>query len=271
LVAKVEQLMWHEAMAVVLTGAQRVIGSIDEIQELVAGGSDRPPSWIPRERPWPDGFELVGTYSPAGALGARYCVQRGILDYVAHEMRLGACSHGRFRGRLIFPVFDSGGRLVFYQGRATWPPKARERHIKTLSVRTDVEAGEAGAGDVLLNLAYIATRGDWTRVAVVEGPVDCAHAWPDAVATFGKHISGRQIELLMRAGIREIDLCFDGDAMESMLRAAPMLADLFVVRLVEFPAGKDPGDLTKEQIDYCRGQAPIWGSGSRLQQITYPL
>ena len=283
LVAKVEALLWHEAMARVLSGCEAVIGQLDQLKALEVDSAARPASWVPRVRAYPESYEPVGPQSPAGMMGVQYCLQRGIPVYVAQEMRLGVCSRGRFRGRLMFPVFDSGGRLIFYQGRATWQPHARERHIKTLSPRTDTETGEAGAGDVLLNLAYVAAK-DCQRVVVTEGPIDCAHAWPDAVATFGKNISPRQIELLMRAGIRELDLCFDNDparrapdgrllpgGSEAMMKAAPVLADLFTVRVVRLPVGKDPGDLTKDEIDQYRDQATVWGSGDRLQSIPYTL
>jgi DNA primase len=180
-------------------------------------------------------------------------------------MRLGVCVSGRFQGRVIFPVFDHADRLIFYQGRATWKEHPRERrHIKTLSPRLD--EGCAGPGDCLLNLSYVQQTG-LRRVLVVEGPIDCAHAWPDAVATFGKKISARQIELLVRAGIREIDLCWDADAVAEMQELAPGLADVFSVRVVQLPPGTDPGDLTKEEIEQYRAQAATWGTGERLMRL----
>jgi DNA primase len=194
-----------------------------------------------------------------------YCAERGIPEYVIEEMRLGVCVEGRFANRLIFPVFDSGGRLIFYQGRAMWKPAAGAKHIKTLSPRVEHD-GQAGAGDVLLNLDFLKAAGALPRrVAVVEGPIDCAHAWPDAVASFGKHLSSGQIEQLVKAGVREIDLCWDADAIRDALRVSASLADLFAVRVVEFPDGKDPGDLSKAEIEYHRGRAVR--VGNRLERV----
>lgn len=272
LVVQAEDKLWHEAMSVVLSGHARVIGAIDQIAVALQDSRfERPRSWIPKERPWPDGWEWVWASTDGAKRGQDYCIQRGIADYVAQAMKLGVCTRGRFRGRLMFPVFDQAERLVFYQGRAMWTPRPFERHIKTLSPKLDEEHTFAGAADALLNLAWLQRRGNITRVAVVEGPVDCAHAWPDAVATFGKVIAPRQIELLMRAGIRELDLCFDSDAADAMMNQAPGLADLFVVRVVQFPGGTDPGDLSKEQIDYYRAQAVEWGTGARLHFLPHSL
>jgi DNA primase len=290
LIAKVEQLLWHDALANVLTGSQQVIGRIDQITAAVKDEPEaqRPRNWVPSERPYPDGFvPLDYAVDPFGAVVAarRYCQRRGITHLVALGMRLGVCAGlGRFANRLIFPVLDIAHRLLFYQGRAMWEPGPDEEHIKTLGVWTPPDSkAEAGAGDVLLNLQHVQEQGI-TRVAIVEGPVDCAHAWPDAVATFGKHITPRQIELLMRAGVRELDLCYDRDrpkrsptgqllpgGWEAMQKMAPKLADIFTVRLVQLPMGKDPGDLTKEQIDYYRAQALVWGSGDRLRHLSGTL
>jgi DNA primase len=200
-------------------------------------------------------------------LAVAYCMQRNIPEYVVAEMKLGVCSRGRFANRLMFPVFDSGGRLIFYQGRAMSKPRAYERFIKTLSPRSDTTV-EAGPADCLLNLQYLIDHAKTERVLLVEGPVDVAHAWPDAVGLFGKRISGRQIELLMRAGVKELDLGLDPDAAADALKVAPMLADLFTLRVVRWPLGSDPGSLTKDAIEDYRAQAVLWGTGDRLLKLT---
>jgi DNA primase len=275
LIAKVEGRMFHEALEAVMTGHQRVIGRIDLIQKRLGERTERPRVEVPNAMVWPEGYHSLAAPPTSPDLVKRwaravgYCKFRGIEDYVVHEMKLGFCTSGRFRNRLIFPVFDYGGRLVFYQGRAMWPAQAHKRYIKTLSPR--LEEGYAGASDVLLNLSYLVARGQPERVLVVEGPVDCAHAWPDAVASFGKQLSARQMQLLVRAGVKEIDLGWDPEEMKTTEKQAAKLTDLFTVRVVTWPPGKDPGDLTKEEIDGHRQQAKLWGSGDRLGKLTNSL
>ena len=290
LVARVEQLPWHEGLVRVMEGHQEAIGRIDRLVDLVPADEAPAGPFRPAVMPWPEGYRVlnVAEMQRLGCLPAEphelvkavsYVSQRGILPYALEAMRLGMCVAGPMRGRLIFPCFDSGGRLIFYQGRAMWAPRANElRHIKTLSPRH--EKGHAGPGDCLLNLQYVADHVDTDRVLVVEGPVDCAHGWPDAVATWGKKISPRQMELLVRAGVKSLDLCWDNDTLsqeqrdrgvingyEAAVKAAPGLVDLFEVRVVQLPPDVDPGDLDKQQIEDYRAAAPRWGSGDRLMRL----
>jgi hypothetical protein len=221
---------------------------------------------------WPEGSISLGAEvnDPQIMRGRGYCKIRGISPEIIREMRLAICTKGPFRNRIIFPVFDSGGRLIFFQGRAMWAPRDNSSHfIKTLSSKK--REGSAGAGDCLLNLQYLISKGETERVLLVEGPVDCAHAWPDAVCTWGKKISERQISMLIQAGVKEVDLCWDSDAVPQMERYAPELAGIFKVRIVRLPFGCDPGILSKEEIENARRDAGIWGSGDQLNTLRLEL
>jgi hypothetical protein len=92
------------------------------------------------------------------------------------------------------------------------------------------------------------------------------------------------MELLVRAGVKGVDICWDNDVIppeqrergvtsgyEAALKVAPQLADLFEVRVVCLPAGSDPGELTKDQIEGYRSQAQRWGEGDRLSTIPETL
>jgi hypothetical protein len=287
LVARVEQPPWHEGLIRVMEGHRAVIGRIDRLVTGLFETQDKA-VFKPKVMTYPAGFRslympLDGTVLAAGgqelAHAVRYASKRRLPAYAIEAMRLGVCTQGPMRGRMIFPAFDSGGRLIFFQGRAMWEPQASElRHIKTLSPRA--EEGFAGPGDCLLNLQYVADHVDTERVLVVEGPIDTAHGWPDVVGSWGKKISPRQMELLVRAGIKAIDLCWDNDVLtqeqrdrgvingyEAALKAAPLLSDLFEVRVVCLPLDRDPGDLDKHEIETYRAAAPRWGTGDRLMRL----
>lgn len=184
-----------------------------------------------------------------------YMVKRGITleDAVAHS--LAWCSDGRYRGRLIFPIWEER-RLVYYQARAMWeasdqPPGTH--YVKALN--PPKEAGAAVSSEVLMNLD---TARRYGRVAIVEGPVDCIKTGPSGVATLGKRIYPRQIGKLIRAGVKAVDLMWDGPtakepqgALPEMLEAAPMLAAFFDVRIVVLDHG-DPGEKTRAELDWYR-------------------
>lgn len=267
LIAKMEGVPWRQSLIRVLDQHRETIGSLDRLEAALDVKIENPRRTF-KAMPYPPGFYFLKPESCFAQIraGMFYCISRGISPHVVAEMRLGICDHGPMQGRVIFPCFDFGGRLVFYQGRATWAASDQDgRHIKVLSPRH--EEGYAGPADCLLNLAYCAERMDVFkgRILVVEGPVDCAHAWPDAVATYGKRISSYQIELLIRAGVKAIDLCWDADAIADMEKIAPMLADLFVVRIIRLPMGIDPGMLAKTDLERYRRLAMPIGSGSRYQ------
>jgi len=284
LIAKVDQLRFGDALLQVMTGYRGAVGRIDVIEQSLDPQDDRRLGWIPKPISWPEGFVWLAPFDrPNGGMVHRRAVQYAIgrewPEYAADAMRLGVCERGRFRGRIIFPAFDSGDRLIFFQGRATWTPDPRERHVKTLSPRRDDPENQAGPADCLLNLHTVMSQG-FDSVALIEGPTDCIKAWPDAVASFGKTISARQMELLIRAGVRRVDICWDNDVIppeqrargvisgyEAALKVAPTMTDLFDVRVVCLPLGKDPGELTKEQLEGYRAHAQRWGHGDRLSHI----
>lgn len=284
LVAKVERLRFADALVQVMSGYRGAIGRIDVIEQMLEPEDTRRLGWVPKPISWPRGFGWLCPYEGRGrgmthARGVSYAIERQWPEYAAEAMKLGTCSVGRFRGRVIFPVVDPGGRLIFYQGRATWTPDPRENHIKTLSPRRDNPEEQAGPADCLLNLHHVERQG-WERVVAVEGPTDAIKAWPDCVATFGKSFSPRQMELLVRAGIKAVDICWDNDVIlpeqrdrgvisgyEAALKVAPQLVDLFEVRVVTLPVGTDPGDLTKDEIERYRSAAQRWGRGDRLSHI----
>lgn len=193
-----------------------------------------------------------------------YLARRGITKLDVRQYGLVYCQAGRYANRLIFPVWERR-RLVYFQARAMWEAQGR-RFLKTLNP-PNVE-GAASATEVLFNLD---TARQYPRVAITEGPIDAIRVGPDAVATFGKKISMIQILKMKYAGVRAIDLMWDGPsktepygAWPEMLQAASKLAGMFNdVRLVFLPEG-DPGDYEPAQNAKFRAEAKPASSISRL-------
>jgi hypothetical protein len=183
-----------------------------------------------------------------------YMAKRGITMEDAVAFGLAWCSDGRYRGRLIFPVWEDR-RLVYYQARAMWEASDQSPGTHyTKALNPPKEVGTV-SGDVLMNLDQARQH---PRIAIVEGPVDCIKAGPSAVATFGKRIYPRQIGKLIRAGVRAIDLMWDGPspsepqgALPAMVEAAPLLAAFFDTQVVLLDRG-DPGERTRQELDWYR-------------------
>lgn len=101
-----------------------------------------------------------------------------------------------------------------------------------------------------------ALAGDRTKpIIVVEGPFAVYHlvqcGYPHTVAVFGSSMSDEQAAILHRTG-RPIVLCFDGDeaGLNGMRHAAAKLITKphSFVNVVKLPEGKQPGDLSAEQL-----------------------
>jgi hypothetical protein len=176
------------------------------------------------------------------------------------------CDGGRYQNRLVFPVYENG-RLVYFQGRAMWE-STDPKFLKSLNPLK--EGGFAVNSEVLFNLDQ-ARR--YLRVAITEGPIDAVHVGPDAVCTFGKKISAAQIAKLLLAGVKGIDLMWDGPserephgAWPDMFAVAPTLATLFDTRLVFVPQ-KDPGTWSRVENAYFRSQARSVKSFAKTARI----
>jgi hypothetical protein len=195
--------------------------------------------------PYPEGAKKIldGTLP--------YMIQRGISARDAQEFGLFWCDSGRYKNRLMFPVYENGV-LVYYQGRAMW--ESQERGFRK-SLNPSKSEGAAVSTDVAFNLDQ--AKG-YPRVAVCEGPIDAVHVGPDAVCVFGKKISAIQIAKLLKAGVKALDLMWDGPgpkepmgAWPEMFQIAPTLASLFDTRLVFVPRG-DPGSWDRNANAYFR-------------------
>jgi hypothetical protein len=176
-----------------------------------------------------------------------YLLQRGITFADVQTFGLFFCTAGEYANRVIFPVWENGG-LAYYQARAAWDPA----QIKTLNPPRDIGVTSA---HVLMNLNQAAKH---NRVAITEGPIDCVHAGIDSVCTFGKKITSHQVAKLYSAGVRAVDLMWDGPsesepegAWPEMEAAARKLSELFDVRLVRLPYG-DPGDWPRHDLTRFR-------------------
>lgn len=216
----------------------------------------------------PPPYWRYGQSSPDGIMP--YALKRGITLEDVRTFGLLWCDQGRYAHRMVFPVWHEGV-LVYWQARAMWEEFEHPgpgKYIKSLNPPR-VE-GAAGSGDVLFNLHQ--AKG-YRRVCVTEGPIDAIHVGPDAVCTFGKKISHAQVGMLHRAGVKELDLMWDGPsqsephgAWPEMFMAAEFLRSQFVVRLVFLPRG-DPGDYPREELTWLRLNRAQSVNEGRLEKL----
>jgi len=125
--------------------------------------------------------------------------ERKLLWKDIKDLRIHACDKGKYRGRLILPVFYRD-KLMFWQAREAI---GRERSVKYLTPKGHTPA------NCLFNIEKAA---EYDYVIICEGFFSAIRAGEDAVATFGNKISIRQVELLKENGVKKVILCFDPDS-----------------------------------------------------------
>jgi DNA primase len=156
--------------------------------------------------------------------------------------------YDRFKGRVLFPIFDSQGRAVGLGGRVL--PQAAEGKDVAKYVNSP-ETPLFAKSRLLygLNLARDAIRKTNTAL-VVEGYTDCIAAhqfgFENTVAVLGTALGAGHIQLLRRFADRlRVVLVLDGD--EAGRRRASEVLELFVsanvdLRVLTLPDNADPAD-----------------------------
>jgi len=159
-------------------------------------------------------------------------------------------SYDYFRGRVIFPIADRGGRVIAFGGRilGDGQPKYLNSPDTPLFEKGRVLYGWAQA--------RAAAGGGRGPVIVVEGYMDVIalqrSGFVGAVAPLGTALTERQIEELWRIAPEPI-LCFDGDAAgmraagRALERALPLLKPGQTLQFATLPPGEDPDTLVLHQ------------------------
>ncbi len=158
----------------------------------------------------------------------------------------GRASYDRFRGRVIFPIFDRRGRPIAFGGRIMG-----EGEPKYLN---SPETPLFQKGHTLYGWSH-ALKGarESGTLVVTEGYMDVIallRAGIPAMAPLGTALTESQIEMLWRV-VPEPVLCFDGDAAGARAaaraaeRALPLLRPGASLHFVQLPKGDDPDSLTR--------------------------
>ena len=174
----------------------------------------------------------------------RHFQNRGISLELAQEVGLLAPRdrggfYDRFRGRIIFPIFDRQSRVIAFGGRIIGDGEPKYLNSP--------ESLLYSKGRTLYGLPQAAEALRATGVAlVVEGYLDLialqVHGIGNVVATLGTALTREQVRLL-KAVADKVVLVYDGDAAgaKAMKRAFPLFAqENLAVRALPLPAGLDP-------------------------------
>lgn len=155
--------------------------------------------------------------------------------------------YDRFRGRIMFPIFDLTGEVIGFGGRII--TEGEPKYLNT------PESPIFEKKRVLYNLYSARNQIRQSGAVVVEGYMDVVSlanaGFTAAVATLGTALGEDHVRLLRRF-TEDITLVFDGDSAgrNAMVRALePFLAGDVIPKVVILPQGKDPDDVSREGID----------------------
>lgn len=171
-------------------------------------------------------------------------------DLIAASERSGNY-YERFRGRLIFPIFDTMGRPTAIGGRMVPGIDLGDQKGKYVNSR---ETRLFTKSDTLYGLNYVKDAVSKTRsLIVVEGYTDVIAAWQagleNVVACLGTALNQKHIRLIKRFA-DQITLVLDGD--DAGQKRANEILDLFVandvdLRILSLPENQDPMDFLQSE------------------------
>ena len=154
--------------------------------------------------------------------------------------------YDRFRGRVIFPIYNIGGRALGFTGRVLSSEKTKAKYVN--SPESDIYS----KGKVLFGLHLAKNEIVKQDLCyLVEGNMDAImlsqNNVENVVASSGTALTVEQIRLIKRY-TKNVTVLYDGDS--AGIKAAFRAIDLFVenglnVKIVLFPDQEDPDS-------YCR-------------------
>ncbi|MEK7066100.1 MAG: DNA primase, partial [Patescibacteria group bacterium] len=158
--------------------------------------------------------------------------------------RDGGRSYDRFRDRIIFPIFDSSGRVIAFSGRILHDDGKSAKYLNSpeteLFSKSRVLYGFDRAKLAIKRMDYS---------ILVEGQMDliiCHQAgYTNAVASSGTALTASHLEILKRLSNRVI-MAFDADnaGFNASARAWQIALSLGMeVKIAELPKGFDPAEL----------------------------
>lgn len=206
--------------------------------------------------PFPDFAKRITQLLP-------YCQERGITLEDVYTFGLFFCDAGKYKNRLIFPVWQNGG-LIFYQGRLMG-----DYSVKALNPPKFV--GSAGAEDTLFNLELASS---FSEVVITEGPIDAIHVGHNAVGSWGKHLTINQAMALFDLGVRNIVLLWDGPSKEEpegafneMVHTALSYSTFFDSIKIGILEEGDPGQYSRDYLKKVINSAKSVDFVSRLNRL----
>lgn len=158
--------------------------------------------------------------------------------------------YDRFRDRIIFPIFDTAGRVIAFSGRILHEREKAPKYLNSpetpLFNKSQVIYGlDRAKGSIRKNNFSI----------LVEGQMDIVLShqagYSNTVASSGTSITAHHLKALSRLS-QNIVLAFDSDSAgrSSLIRTSEVALTMGMdVKVADLPPGSDPADMIREGKD----------------------
>ena len=197
----------------------------------------------------PDEWRSLGDFLAKKGITQKVMEQAGLIVISSQGF------YDRFRGRLMFPITDSSGRVIAFSGRIL-----KEGEGKTLGVSSSAKYVNSPETDVFHKsraLFGFSQAKDSIRqkdaCVLVEGQMDLILSHQagvtNTVASSGTALTVDHLELLKRF-TRNLVLAFDADSagIAAAHRGIELaLSQDMTVRIAALPSGMDPADVIREK------------------------
>jgi len=207
--------------------------TIDDLLRLLDGKEEE-------KQDWTDAMESIEVDydDPEDLKSLQYLLDRG---YAAVTLRSFEVGYSEQRRRVVLPVRDEDFLVTGLIGRTIVDEDPKYRYSKGFKRAT--------------SLFNIQTAKKWDEVVVVEGSLDALMVhqagYPWVVATLGAQVTDQQVDLLNKH-FRKIIVFSDDDRAGNVMRAAILegtpTKDIRVAIYPDGFEGKDPGDMSEDQI-----------------------
>lgn len=159
---------------------------------------------------------------------------RGLSDNLIKSFKIGYCSSGKYRGRIILPLFDKEGKVVYFNARAV-----SESYESVVKYYDPLEKGSSLVKRNIVPMEFFVNTN--YPITLVEGVFDF-YQTPNSIPMMGTTIFPGLLSFLLQDKIVEINLALDTDALKKSIRYAELLRSFGkVVNIIRFDKDKDPG------------------------------
>jgi hypothetical protein len=192
-------------------------------------------------------FILDHPGSPAANRALEWISDLGLTENIVYQNRVGVCDSGDYRNRLVFPSFDSDGRLNYFVTRHLYD----NNDFKWLNCRASMK-------DNVFNELFIEWNEPIVLVESVKAYLKHFDSIDNLVCCNGTRISRKHklFEKIVLNDVPVVFVAFDAVADEEAMDAMKEFYEYGIdTRFVKFPGEAQPDHISGDEFSECLANA----------------